>query len=47
MPVDRKHKGKVEPSLEGRHIRQRGQAWGFSANVPFEADKRDGDREGE
>lgn len=45
--VDPKHKGKVEPRLEGRHIRQRGQTWGFSANVPFKADRRDGDREDE
>lgn len=47
MPVNRKHKGKVEPRVEGRHIRQRGQTWGFSANVPFKADRRDGDQEDE
>jgi len=47
MPGNRKHKGKVEPRPEGRHLRQRGDSWDFSAAVPFKADRRDGDQDDE
>lgn len=47
LPTDKRHKGKVEPRLEGRHLRQRGNPWGFSANTPFKANKLDGDEETE
>jgi len=35
MPVNKKHKGRVEPKPEGRHYAPKADTWLFSAQVPF------------
>ena len=44
MPVDKRHKGKVEPTPNPAHLQPRGDTWDFSAQVPFPVTKDTGKR---
>jgi hypothetical protein len=43
MPIDRRHKGKVEPTFDGRRLTPKGDTWLFSAQVPFHKDTHEPD----